>query len=515
MLLHEPLDFHAQGRGTSIMARCDGREWSYAQGRERSCRLASTLLVLGLRPGERFATIMANSLDALLAMYAASRAGLVCVPLNCRLTPAEWTGLIEDAEARLVIADAVFCAALDAAGARPPIAICSEDPPSGWLGLDALIDDASPEVPLIGGQRDEPVLQLYTSGTTGHPKGAMISHNNIVSVMSSTAFAIGDCVPGQRSLHVLPMFHIAAVTMALRAVSGGETLVILRAARPDVLLQTLVDEEIRWATLVPTVIHMLLREPNIAQLRFPHLSHIIYGAAPIAAPVLVEAMRAFGCGFIQGFGMTELSGVGTILTQADHMRALADRPDLLASAGRAIPGTQLRVVDAEGADLAPGEIGEILVRGPQVVIGYWRRPDATAAAVRDGWLHSGDAGMLDDEGYLFIRDRLTDMIITGGENVYPAEIEAVLHQHPRISEVSVIGVPDEKWGEAVMAVIVPAAGGRPSEAELMDFCRNRLAGYKLPRRYAFADALPRNASGKVLKRELRAAFWSDRQRQIG
>nr|WP_087574630.1 long-chain-fatty-acid--CoA ligase [Sphingomonas sp. CDS-1] len=515
MLLHEPFDFHARSRAGYVLSKSDGTALTYGQGRERSLRMASMLIGLGLKPGERVATIMNNAIDALLLIYAAARTGIVCVPLNCRLAPREWMGMIDDAQARVVIADPAFGEALDNAGGKPPIAICSQSTRPGWLALDELLAVASRDIPRTSLSDEAPVLQLYTSGTTGKPKGAMISHRSILSDISLISFAIGNCFPGQRSLHLLPFFHVAGVGFALRAVSGGETLVILKSVDPAVLLKTLVDEEIAWTFIVPTIIQMLLKEPGIENLRFPHLRQILYGASPIAEHVLVKAMKIFGCDFLQGFGMTELSCAGTFLSEDDHARALVDRPDLLSSAGRALPGTELRIVDGHGADCPPGEIGEILIRGPQVFLGYWGLREATEAALRDGWLHSGDAGSLDEEGYLFIRDRIKDMIVSGGENVYPAEVEAVLHQHPQVAEVSVIGVPDDKWGETVMAVIVPEVGCELNEAELDSYCRAHLGGFKLPRRYSFVTALPRNASGKILKRDLRAGFWEGQARQIG
>lgn len=451
----------------------------------------------------------------MLAIYAASRIGVVGVPLNWRLTPREWMGMIEDAEARAVIADPDFGAALEQAGGKPAIAITSGSARSGWLALDDLVAQASTDVPPTRTSPDDAVMQLYTSGTTGKPKGAMLNHRSMLANISQISFAVGDCCPGRRSLHILPFFHIAGVSFALRAASGAETLIIHRTVDPVAVVRALVDEEITWAMIVPAIIQMLLKVPGVEGMEFPHLRHLIYGASPISEHVLVNAIKSFGCGFIQGFGMTELSCGGIFLSEADHQRAVESRPDLLASAGRPLPGTQVRVIDGKGNDCPPGEIGEIVLRGPQVFMGYWKLPEATEATLRDGWLHSGDAGSLDAEGYVFIRDRIKDMIVTGGENVYPAEVEAVLNAHPQVAEVSVIGVPDDKWGETVMAVVVAEEGADLSEAELDRHCRANLGGFKLPRRYSFVDALPRNASGKILKRELRAAYWADQKRQIG
>lgn len=515
MFLHEPFDFHAVSRARHAFARCEGREWTYAEAWERSLRIASALLSLGIRRGERVATVMSNSVDALLMIYAAGRIGAVCVPLNWRLTPREWVGMLEDAEARVVIADPDHAASLEGAGGKPPTAIVRGAARPGWLSLDELALQASVYIPPAPTSADDAVLQLYTSGTTGKPKGAMINHRSTLSDMSQVSFAVGDCLPGQRSLHVLPFFHIAGAVFALRAISGGETLIIHKTVDPAAIIKTLIDDEIAWVFVVPAIIQMLLRTPGVEAMKFPSLRHIIYGASPISQHVLVNAMKVFGCGFVQGFGMTELSCAGAFLTDADHERAVKDRPDLLASAGRAMPGTQIRVVDANGVDCPQGEIGEILIRGPQVFMGYWKLPDATQATLRDGWLHSGDAGSLDADGYLFIRDRIKDMIVSGGENIYPAEIEAVLNQHQDVAEVAVIGVPDDTWGETVLAVVAPEIGAELSERELDEHCRANLGGFKLPRRYSFVDALPRNASGKVLKRELRAVYWANHSRQVG
>jgi len=514
MLLHEPFDFHAISHGDYIAAKDESGAMTYAAARERSLRAAAMLGRMGVDPGDRVVTIVHNSFDALLLILAASRIGAVCVPLSWRLAPPEWQGIIEDADARVVIADGVHAAAMEAAGFRPDIAIATGEPPAGWWRLEDLLADAGSAPPPHRGDADAVVLQLYTSGTTGRPKGAMITHANLLANISLSAYAIGDALPGERSLHVLPLFHIAGVMFAFRALSGGETLFIHATVDPERILRTLVEEEIRWTFIVPAIIQMLLNVPGLSGRKFPALRHIIYGASPISKHVLVKAMRAFGCGFVQGFGMTELSCVGTFLSEADHDMAVAGRPELLASAGRPIPGTRLRVVDAGGHDCRPGEIGEILIKGPHVFKGYWKLPDATAAALTDGWLRSGDAGSLDERGYLFIRDRIKDMIVTGGENVYPAEVEAVLHQHPRVAEATVIGIPDEKWGETVMAVIVPEPGAALDEAELDGFCKARLGGFKRPRAYTFVPELPRNASGKVLKRELRAAYWQGHDRAV-
>jgi fatty-acyl-CoA synthase len=302
--------------------------------------------------------------------------------------------------------------------------------------------------------------------------------------------------------------------MAMTAIAAGATLVIHAQVDPIAILDSMEKDLIVTAGLVPAVIQFLVNVPGVERRSFPELRFISYGASPIAEPVLRRAMATFNCGFLQGYGMTELAGACCVLSEHDHRLALEGKPHLLASTGRAIPGCAVKVVDSDGKAVAPGEIGEIVVRGDSVMVGYWQLPEATKAAIKDGWLHTGDAGSLDSDGYLTIRDRVKDMIVSGAENVYPAEIEAVLISHPGVADVSVIGVPDERWGETVMAVIVSRGTPAPSEQDLDTFCRGRLGGFKVPRHYSFIPALPRNAAGKVLKRELRARYWEGCDRQV-
>jgi fatty-acyl-CoA synthase len=258
----------------------------------------------------------------------------------------------------------------------------------------------------------------------------------------------------------------------------------------------------------------LVGVPDVAARRYQALRLIIYGASPIAEQTLTRAIEVFGCDFLQAYGMTETTAAVTYLMPADHRRALAGEPKLLLSAGRPLPATEIRIVGEGGRILPSGEIGEIAARGPQLMRGYWNLAEATAEALRDGWMHTGDAGVLDDEGFLYVQDRTKDMIVSGGENVYPREVEDVLYRHPAVAEAAVIGVPDPKWGEAVKAIVVCKQGLTVGAEELMRFCDGRLAGYKRPRSLDFADVLPRNPSGKVLKRELREKYWTGHTRRV-
>ncbi len=516
MLLHEMFDFHGRVRGEHEFARFAGASITYERARERSLGIAAGLRDFGLKPGDRVAVLAQNSTDLLLVFLAASRMGVVVVPLNYRLVTDELRDLILDAECAAIVSDSAFCDGLDACeGLGRLHRVSIGGPVQGWVGIDdwAASVASYSEAPVVTPQ--DIIFHMYTSGTTGRPKGALISHRNISTNIAQSTFAMPwKLNPGERTLVVLPLFHIAAISTVMCAIACGATLVIHSQVDPNAIVECLEKEDIVTLSLVPAVIQYLLAVPEIEQRSFSKLQSIGYGASPIAEPVLRRALQVFKCAFVQGYGMTELSGSCCLLSEADHRRALRDRPDLLLSAGRALPGCEVKIVDPDGRTMSTGEIGEIVVRGDLVMTGYWKMPDATLEAIRGGWLHTGDAGSMDAEGYLTIRDRLKDMIVSGAENIYPAEIEAVLFSHAGIADVSVIGVPDERWGETVMAIVVARPSASLTEEDLDEFCRARLGGFKVPRRYKFVSVLPRNASGKVLKRDLRAQFWQGHSRQV-
>jgi acyl-CoA synthetase (AMP-forming)/AMP-acid ligase II len=517
MLLHESFDFHARSRGKYCFARCEGAALTYAEAKARSDRMAAALAQAGLVKGVRFAILMRNSIDTLLLFLAASRLGAVPVPLNFRLAPREWAEILEDSGAVLVIADAELAAAADAVlPACVTQRVACGDAPEGWRSLAAFMADAEATPPAASLSAADVLFQMYTSGTTGKAKGALLSQRAIVgNIFQSFVVYPHKLSPGEHALVVLPLFHIAAIATALGAVCCGATLVIHRDVDPKAIARALAEDRIVVASFVPAVIQFLLvGVPGLTEMTFPHLKFIGYGASPIAEPVLRRALEVFDCAIAQGYGMTELAGSCCLLTEADHRKALAGRPELLLSAGKALPGCEVRVVGPDDEDVAPGVTGEIVVRGDQLMSGYWNMPEATAETLRGGWMHTGDAGYLDAEGYLFVRDRIKDMIVSGAENVYPAEVESVLYQHPDVAEAAVIGVPDPRWGETVMAVVVQKPGGQATATEFDVFCRSRLGAFKVPRRYEFVPALPRNAAGKILKRELREQYWAGHDRRV-
>jgi fatty-acyl-CoA synthase len=320
---------------------------------------------------------------------------------------------------------------------------------------------------------------------------------------------------GERYLVVAPMYHAAAAVSSFWVVGQGGSLYILEDFVPAEVVRVLSEERIVAGTLVPAMIQAcLVGVPDVATRRYESLRTIIYGASPIAVETLRSAIEVFGCGFAQGFGMTETTAAATFLMESDHQRALREKPELLLSCGRALPGTELMIADADDREVPRGEIGEILVRGPQLMRGYWNLPDASKEALRGGWMHTGDAATMDAEGYVYIQDRVKDMIVSGGENVYPREVEDVLFRHPAVADAAVIGVPDPQWGEVVKAIVVQKPGARATAEELIEHARKSLASYKRPRSVDFVAELPRNPSGKVLKKDLREPFWKGHSRRV-
>jgi fatty-acyl-CoA synthase len=384
----------------------------------------------------------------------------------------------------------------------------------GWEPYQRWSSDCPATAPNRHVTPEHDAYQMYTSGTTGHPKGAVLAHRAVTANIAQIALACHG-PPSERSLVAAPLFHAAAVPTTFSPVWWGGSLFILDQFNPVEVVRVLDEERIGFAVLVPAMIQACLSAvPDAGERRYEHLRLIYYGSSPIAEQTLRHATAVFRCSFIQSYGMTEAAQSLTFLTPADHERALTANQVLLLSAGRPAAGTEIRIVDANDNPAPNGIVGEVVARGPQLMRGYWNLPGATEEALRGGWLHSGDAGLMDDEGYLYIQDRVKDMVVSGGENVYPREVEEVLFRHPAIGDAAVIGVPDERWGETVQAVIVLREGEQATAEDIIAFCRSTLGGFKLPRAVDFVKALPRNASGKVLKRELRERYWTGHRRRV-
>lgn len=491
---------------------CGDLRLTYAEVGARVDRLAAVLLELGLGRGARVAVLEKNCHRFLELYFAAAQVGTVLVPLNYRLAARELAEILADSEAGAIFVGWNFLPLLESfrgdVSRLKQIVVFADEAPDGASAYEALLRAANGAPAPAAGSADELLYLYYTSGTTGRPKGAMLTESNIVfnarTVATHAGFTSAD-----RYLHVAPMFHLADAGAIWSVTLGGGTHVCLADFEPGRCVELLERERITATVLVPTMINFVLNSPRAANADFSAWRVLIYGASPMPETLIRRAASTFGVQLMQAYGMTELSPVATWLSADEHQ---LEGPETvvrrLRSAGRAVPGVEVRVVDGQDRDVPLGEVGEVIVRGPNVMQGYWNQPEVTAQALLGGWMHTGDMATQDEDGYLYIVDRKKDMIISGGENVYSPEVEDVLFQHPALLEAAVIGVPDATWGEAVKAIVVVKDGQHVSTDELRAFCRQRIAGYKVPRSFEFVDALPKTATGKVSKKDLRAPYWA-------
>ncbi|HVU72874.1 MAG TPA: long-chain-fatty-acid--CoA ligase [Mycobacteriales bacterium] len=498
---------HGQRRPDRPAITCDDRTVTFGALDTRSSQLAQALAAEGVGEADRVAFLDTSSIEFFEVLFGTAKLGAVLVAISWRLAPPEMAEIVNDAHATVVIVSAAFADAIASIEAAMPhvkkvVVIGAHDRHESY---DAWLAGAPAVDPGRQGAPQSVVLQLYTSGTTGQPKGVMLTEANLMTLSNGAhTLALTD---DSINLAPMPLFHIGGSGYALVGLQAGCHTLLVRQIDPGAMLDLIVERGVTNTFVVPAVLQIMLAVPGVAERDFSALRTISYGASPISVDVLTRSIATFGCDFVQVYGLTETTGTVTLLDPDDHRRAVVgEHPERLRSAGRPLPGVEVRIVDVDtGADVATGAVGEIWVRSAQVTPGYWRKPEETAAALPgEGWFRTGDAGYVDAEGYLYVHDRVKDMIISGAENVYPAQVENVLMDHPDIADVAVIGVPSERWGETVKAIVVVAPGTAPAAEEIIAFCRERLAHYKCPTSVAFADALPRNPSGKILKRELRA-----------
>jgi long-chain acyl-CoA synthetase len=494
--------------------------YNFKQLDERINRLSGALADLGIQRGDRVAILALNHSRYLELYYGIPQLGAAVVPINFRIPPSEVKYIIEHSEAVALLVDDALMPLIDAL--RPHLSAVKhfisigDAPRQDYLLYEELLAKSSPDfdAPEIG---DDELLGLfYTSGTTAEPKGVMLTHHNMLSnIKHSNSVSVPQ--PGDVFLHTAPMFHLADGAAVFNNIAHGITQAYLSRFDPTEVLETIQRQRISTMVLVPTMINFLLNHPKIEEYDLSSLRQITYGASPIAPETLRRAMKVFGCRFGQGYGLTEASPLLTALLPEDHQAALVDEraAKRLASCGRPVEGVEVRVIKEDNTDIRPGEVGEIIARGPNIMQGYWKRPADTAFAVRDGWLYTGDLATVDEDGYLYLVDRKKDMIVSGGENVFSTEVEAVIYMHPAVKEAAVIPVPDAEWGELVHACVSLKDGANLTLEELEAFCHPHLPSYKIPRSLEIIEGeLPKGGTGKILKKTLREKYWQGKVRLI-
>ena len=504
-----------------IATVCGSRRQTFTQFRERISRFAAALHALGVGSGDRVGILSLNSDRYVEAYMAVPWAGAVVNPCNTRWSAAEIAYSLDDCDTRVLLVDDPFLPLVADLRAKSRalatlIHVGDGPTPEGMLSYEALIESHNAAADAGRGGKDLAGV-FYTGGTTGFPKGVMLSHEallfNGLWIGSS-----GVAQPGDIGLHAAPMFHIADHALLNALWLAGGTHVALPAFTPPAMLQTLARERITTTLLVPTMIQLLVDHPDAAKHDLSALRTLGYGGSPISEAVLDRAQKLMPhVEYAQAYGMTELAPCATLLPAALHSAEGRSRGKLSA-AGLALPGVQIRIVGPDGADLPRGEVGEIIVKSPAVMLGYWNKPEETAQALErpsnPGWMHTGDGGRMDDEGFVFVVDRVKDMIVSGGENVYSTEVERAVARHPAVAACAVIGVPDAEWGERVHAVVVLKADQLATADEIRELCKTLIGAYKCPRSVEFITALPMSGAGKVLKRTLREPYWKGEQRQV-
>lgn len=481
---------------------------------ERVARTAGALASLGVEPGDKVAVLQTNTPAVLEGLYASALLGAVFVPLNFRARESELAHMIGVARPKaLLVGDRYVDAAraLTAGLSHPPRLVAVERAVQGLDLLEDLVAAAEPALPEEI-YDDEIAVLMFTSGTTAAPKGVMLAHADLTNYVMSAAEP-GDETSEECVLVAAPLYHIAGLTAALTATFAGRRIALMRQFDAEEWLRLVETERVTHAFLVPTMLRRVLDHPSFARTDLSSLRVLSYGAAPMPLSLIRRAIDSFprGVQFLNAFGQTETTSTVTVLGPDDH-RLDGDPEEVerklrrLSSIGRALPDVEIRIMDEHGQPLPPGQVGEIAIRTVRTMRGYYQQESATAATIRDGWLLTRDLGWIDEDGYIYLTGRKSDMIIRGGENIAPDEIEAVLETHPDVEEAGVIGIPDEEWGERVAAVVACRPGATVREEELIEYCRERLASYKKPERVFFVEALPRNAMGKVLRTELRAQF---------
>jgi acyl-CoA synthetase (AMP-forming)/AMP-acid ligase II len=505
------------GEATALMQ--DRRVTSYRTLDQLSNQVAQRLRQEWVSPQDRIAVLAKNSDVFYQLWFGAMKARVCLAPVNFRLAPPEIAFILADSRAKILFVGQDFLEVAQkalAGMADKPKVIALDGSHGDYADYSAWRDQAEAIDPIMAMPADDDVVQLYTSGTTGHPKGVQLTNSNYVAFLNNAAGVQGFLYQnGETVLNAMPLFHVAGTNVGLAGLAQGCRVVVLKDLIPSVVIDLIQRERVNHAFFVPAVILMLMSAPEMANADLSSMRTVAYGASPITEGLLVQAQQRFGCGFVQFYGMTETVGAGTYLPPEAHDPKLGK----LRSCGIPWPGMDVKIVDGAGNELPIStrdqvHVGEIVMRSPMIMKGYYNKPDGTAETIRNNWLHTGDAAYRDADGYFFIYDRVKDMIVTGGENVYPAEVENAIFGHPDVADVAVIGVPDDKWGEAVKAIVVLKPGATGNSDSIITWARERVANYKVPKSVDFVQSIPRNPSGKILRRELRAPYWEGRTRMV-
>ena len=517
IFIQDYLRYYARNEPDMACLTIEGKTSSYSEVSTLSNQMANGFREMGVQKGERVAILGENSLEHLILFMAASKIGAVIVSLNYRLAPRELVYILKDADAKVLVVNADKEKTLEKmrADLSVELKIITASGSNSLKYREWLFSQSQADLQ-VELSTEDPFFQLYTSGTTGNPKGVVTSHGNLLylSQINEVATPV-RASQGDAAVICAPMFHIGGAASILLRIFGGVHILLHKSFNPEHVISDIENHTIANIFMVPAMIMAILNIPGIENRDFSKLSQIFYGASPISESVLRRAMTVFKCEFIQLYGMTETTGAATNLSAADHRKAVSGHPEILRSCGRPSLGIDIKIMDFDGQEVSTGEIGEIWIKSPTNMLHYYNIPKATAKNLTDGWVHTGDAGYKDEEGYIFLKDRIKDMVVSGAENIYPVEVENTVAEHPAIMDVAIIGVPDTKMGEALLAVVVLKDGQSLDTEELIAFCREKIAGYKIPRKLKIVNELPRNPTVKVLKKILREPYWKGKMRRIG
>ena len=506
--VHAVIAEHARARPDHPAIICGDQRLTYAELHDRSTTTANAMHRSGVEAGDRVGYLGKESARYYDVLFACAKSGAVLTPINWRLKPAEIHHILNDSGATLLFADDEFLTlAAKMKGELPrlrrivPLSAMTE-----WRG-----GDNTALYPAFG--EEHPIAQVYTSGTTGRPKGAVLPHRSFFAIRTALAEAGLDWLdwrPGDVSLVGIPGFHVGGLWWAVQGFAAGITMVSVPVFAGHEVVRLVRELGITTACVVPAQLQMMLAPPRPRREDFASLRKVVYGGSPIAEALLSRSIEMFDCEFAQIYGLTECGNTAVCLPPAEHVPGSRR----MQAAGRPYPGVDLKVVGDDGVPVPPGVVGEVWLRSPAVMLEYWGLPAATGRTIVDGWLRTGDAGFVDEDGFLFIRDRVKDTIIVAGENVYPAEVENAVAAHPLVLEAAAVGVPNEHWGEAVHCFVVPRQGETVGTRQLVGFLRGRIADFKIPSSFELVESLPRNPSGKILRRELRERFWAHLDRRV-